>query len=132
MFFSIFIACTDKVYDALPYLEKLIPLIDENLLLDEKHFPICPQCNKAELCFNLRGGAYYVESRHIDASHRLEEWLESDEVVRGSLLVLDIGSGFNTPGVVRLRTERIAANHKNANFIRINKFQPGNLYFIFF
>ena len=39
---------------------------------------------------------------------------------RTSHCVLDIGSGFNTPTVVRWPMERVAARHPNARLVRIN------------
>jgi hypothetical protein len=39
--------------------------------------------------------------------------------------VLEIGAGMNTPGVVRWPLERLAADHPDATFIRINPEYPG-------
>jgi hypothetical protein len=40
------------------------------------------------------------------------------------LLILEIGAGFNTPGVVRYPLERLAAQHADARFVRINREYP--------
>ena len=42
----------------------------------------------------------------------------------GRLLVLDVGSGFNTPSVVRWPAEQIVARHPNADLVRVNRFRP--------
>jgi hypothetical protein len=41
--------------------------------------------------------------------------------MREALLILEIGAGFNTPGVVRYPLERLAAQHADARFVRINR-----------
>jgi hypothetical protein len=58
------------------------------------------------------------------SEQRFDAWLNSDTVRNGKLLVFDIGSGFNTPTVVRLRVERVALQHGNSDFVRVNKFNP--------
>jgi len=40
------------------------------------------------------------------------------------LLIWEIGAGFNTPGVVRYPLERLAAQHADARFVRINREYP--------
>jgi hypothetical protein len=40
------------------------------------------------------------------------------------LLVIDIGSGFNTPSVVRWPMERTARAISTARFVRINRHDP--------
>jgi hypothetical protein len=40
------------------------------------------------------------------------------------LLILEIGAGFNTPGVVRWPLERLAVRHPLARFVRINREYP--------
>jgi len=35
-------------------------------------------------------------------------------------VVMEIGVGFNTPGVIRLPFERLVNIHKNVSFVRIN------------
>jgi hypothetical protein len=42
----------------------------------------------------------------------------------GLLLIVDIGAGFNTPGVVRWPLERLALRQSEARFVRINVAYP--------
>jgi hypothetical protein len=56
------------------------------------------------------------------AIRRTSAWLTSAPNDR--LLVLDIGSGFNTPSVVRWPMERTAKAIPQAKFVRINRHDP--------
>jgi len=72
--------------------------------------------------FNVRGGEWFVETPWRRQLEMLREWLPSASNER--LLVLDIGSGFNTPGVVRWPMERTARAIPTARFARINRNDP--------
>jgi hypothetical protein len=38
----------------------------------------------------------------------------------GRLVLLELGVGFNTPGIIRWPFERIAQRHPNARLVRVN------------
>jgi hypothetical protein len=42
----------------------------------------------------------------------------------GSLLLLELGVGYNTPGIIRYPFERIASRFKRANLVRMNRDYP--------
>lgn len=71
---------------------------------------------------NVRGGRWFVEEPYEDGAGRLEDFVEGARGKR--LLVLELGSGFNTPGVVRWPLEAIVQDHPTAQLIRVNPERP--------
>ena len=48
----------------------------------------------------------------------IEKWREKAKDCK--LLIIEIGAGFNTPGVVRWPMEQIVYNYQNSHLIRVN------------
>ena len=71
---------------------------------------------------NVRAGDWFVERRYEPQRERFISWLHETE--RRPLLILDVGTGFNTPGVVRWTTERIAMARPDATLVRVNVLHP--------
>jgi NAD-dependent SIR2 family protein deacetylase len=115
--------CSDELWPSAPVLERLLPEIDPHTqaLRDASLVPTCPRCG-GDVFFNVRGGAWFVETPWRRQFKVLQEWLPSAPNDR--LLVVDIGSGFNTPSVVRWPMERAAAAIPTARFVRINRHDP--------
>jgi hypothetical protein len=90
-------------------------------LQDPRLVPVCPRCG-GDIFFNVRGGHWFVEDPWRRQFGELSRWVRSASNDR--LLVLDIGSGFNTPGVVRWPMERTAEAIPTARFVRINRNDP--------
>jgi len=115
--------CSTALWPSAPYIERLVPEIDPETqaLRDPSLIPTCPKCG-GEVFFNVRGGDWFVEEPWRRQFGELRNWLPSARNER--LLVLDIGSGFNTPGVVRWPMERAAKAVPSARFVRINLNEP--------
>jgi NAD-dependent SIR2 family protein deacetylase len=115
--------CSDEVWPSEPVLERLLPQIEPHTqaLSDSRLAPVCPRCG-GEVFFNVRGGDWFVETPWRRQFEALRRWLPAASNER--LLVVDIGSGFNTPGVVRWPVERVAATVPTARFVRINLYDP--------
>ena len=115
--------CSNDLWPSAPLLERLLPEIDPKTqaLRDPALAPACPRCGGA-IFFNVRGGPWFLEEPWRRQFGVLRTWLPAASNDR--LLVLDIGSGFNTPGVVRWPMERAAEAIPTARFIRINRDHP--------
>jgi O-acetyl-ADP-ribose deacetylase (regulator of RNase III)/NAD-dependent SIR2 family protein deacetylase len=115
--------CSSQLWPSEPVLERLLPEIDPDTqaLRDASQSPTCPKCG-GQVFFNVRGGGWFVEEPWRRQFGKLREWLPSAPNDR--LLVLDIGSGFNTPGVVRWPMERVAEAIATSRFVRINRNEP--------
>jgi hypothetical protein len=71
----------------------------------------------------MHKGPEYVIDPYRPAGRRLQAWL-GDGSADERLLVLDTGSGYNTPSVIRWPKERIAAARPNGRLIRVNTGHP--------
>jgi NAD-dependent SIR2 family protein deacetylase len=122
-FLQCYTPCSDALWPSAPVLARLLPEIDPatQALRDPGLVPVCPNC-AGPMFFNVRGGPWFVETPWRRQFDVLREWLPSAPNER--LLVLDIGSGFNTPSVVRWPMERTARAIPTARFARINRNDP--------
>jgi len=86
---------------------------------------ICPNCKKARLFPNVRGGDWFIHDHWNPAQDRLIQWLENIQNGYQKLVILEIGAGFNTPFVTRTPMESLArSRNKNVRLIRINPQYP--------
>jgi NAD-dependent SIR2 family protein deacetylase len=89
----------------------------EQYITDEKCIPKCPNCG-APMYLNARIDRSFVEKPYHVQRERLGEWL--DNAKKKKLLLLELGSGFNTPGVIRVPMENLTASIPDTFFIRVN------------
>ncbi|HIF9341058.1 TPA: hypothetical protein ACX6RU_001118 [Photobacterium damselae] len=111
--------CSQQVWDIRPFLDQMESYYDANeqVLTDETAIPRCPNCG-AEMFIHARIDGSFIDSIHEPERIRLINWL--DQVADKKLLLLDLGSGFNTPTVIRLPMEQITQSLPDANLIRVN------------
>lgn len=115
--------CSRDVWPTRPALDRLLPAIDpvSQEIGDASVIPRCPRCG-GDVFMNVRGGDWFIDAPYRDSLAELRTWLGQSE--DQPLLVLDIGSGFNTPTVVRWPTERVIDQHPDARLVRINLTHP--------
>jgi NAD-dependent SIR2 family protein deacetylase len=107
--------CTRETWEIKPYIDKLLPLIDSDtfMISDEKAVPYCPYC----------GAPLYTAFRAFEGykneERRYHDWIEG--AMGNALCIIELGVGFNTPGVIRRPFEQLAYAHENAHLFRINK-----------
>lgn len=106
------VRCTKKTWDNHEYLQRIL----ENIAPDSfecrsEALPRCPYCGElAEICF--RGEDYKVhQQRYIDFVETCAD---------KSLCLIELGVGFNTPGVIRWPFENLTYHIDNAYLFRIN------------
>lgn len=81
--------------------------------------PHCPVCG-GPMDINLRKDEYFIQDEHWDLQNqRYMEFLE--EARDRKLVLLEYGVGFNTPTIIRLPFEKMAAAFPDTTLIRINK-----------
>ena len=71
---------------------------------------------------NVRGGDWFIETPYEPQEQRFQAWLAGAQ--GGKLLVLDVGTGFNTPSAVRWPAEQIAHHHPDGHLVRVNRDHP--------
>ena len=81
--------------------------------------PKCPVCG-GNMEMNLRKDANFVQDENwYKQDKRYGEFLDKSQ--DKNLLLLEIGVGFNTPGIIRFPFEQMVYNNINTNLVRINK-----------
>jgi NAD-dependent SIR2 family protein deacetylase len=113
--------CTQAVWDIRPFIDRTLTEVDPDTLMirDPAAVPKCPNCG-GRVIMNVRGGGWYIEEPTVLAAKRFSEWLQQLRATGRKLTVLEIGAGFNTPGVIRERNEGIVMGVVGARFVRIN------------
>lgn len=98
--------CTNEVWDIKPYLDRMEPYFDKEkqVLTSELGVPKCPHC-AADMFIHARIDGSFIDEIHEPERQSLLNWFTGLDNKR--VLLLDLGSGFNTPTVVRLPMEKI-------------------------
>lgn len=106
-----------------PWVRSALPAVDlaTEELTDAALVPRCPRCG-GPVMMNVRGGDWFLEAPYEPQRERFMRWL--NEAQRGTLLVLCVGTGFNTPGVIRWPAEQVALGHPRGTLVRVNKHHP--------
>ena len=82
----------------------------------------CPVCG-GNMDMNLRKDANFVQDENwYRQSRKYEDFLSRSK--GKNVVLLEIGVGFNTPGIIRFPFEQMTANSKKTTLIRINKDYP--------
>lgn len=109
--------CTEEEWPIAPVIAKMQQAIDEaHFVIPQSMLPTCPYCG-APLRMAFRDYADYEASLE-----RYRSWLKRSEA--GSICIVEIGVGFNSPGVIRVPFERITGERDNARFFRITTDYP--------
>ena len=109
--------CTDEQWDIGPVIARLQSAINEaRFTVPTELLPTCPHCG-APLRLAFRDHAGYEASLE-----RYRSFLNRSEA--GSICIIEMGVGFNSPGVIRVPFERITGERDNARFFRITVDYP--------
>ena len=110
--------CRNKTWPTKPIIDRILPKIDPKTqeVTDPEVIPRCPYCG-GPVFMNVRGGDWFLEDPYEEQAERFSDWVNHK---RGRLLALEIGAGFNTPGVIRWPMERVVHFHPEAHLVRVN------------
>lgn len=85
--------------------------------------PVCPICGK-EMDVNIRKDSHFVQDKKwYESKNRYQTFL-TQNITDTPFLYLELGVGYNTPGIIRYPFEKMLYNNPNATLIRINKDFP--------
>ncbi|MGW0816970.1 NAD-dependent protein deacetylase of SIR2 family [Streptomyces viridiviolaceus] len=116
--------CTATTWDTQPLIECLLAAYDPHTgaVTDPAALPRCPNCG-GDVKINIRIGPEFVDAPYLPAGRRLQDWLNAADI-ETRLLILELGAGFNTPGVIRHPGERLIRAFPHARLIRVNPTRP--------
>jgi len=112
--------CHDKLY---PNREQVFEWIDktEDFKIPSDLVPKCPVCG-GNMDLNLRKDNYFVEdAKWHEMNDNYSNFLNK---IDGKFVFLEIGVGFNTPGIIRYPFEQMTYNNDDATLIRLNLDYP--------
>ncbi len=79
--------------------------------------PKCPKCGKP-LTMNLRSDDKFVEDRGWhEAAKRYHDFLN---VHKGKVLFLELGVGYNTPGIIKYPFWQMTTDNPEATYVCVN------------
>ena len=113
-------ACHDRLY---PNKEQVFEWVEktEDFRIPSDLVPKCPVCG-GDMDLNLRKDSYFVEdAKWHEMSKNYYDFLDN---IDGKFVFLEIGVGFNTPGIIRYPFEQMTYNNSEATLIRLNLDYP--------
>lgn len=110
--------CHDKTYDNESIIREMAER-QENMRIPSELIPYCPICGRP-MSMNLRADASFVEDDgwHL-AADRYARFLREHE--RNRVLFLELGVGYNTPGIIKFSFWKMAAQWPDAVYACINQ-----------
>jgi NAD-dependent SIR2 family protein deacetylase len=116
-------ACTEETWDSKPVIDRILPQIDRTTLTitDPSVVPYCPNCG-GTMFLNVRVDSNFIDEPYMPQVDTVQKWLESNS--QRKLCVIELGSGFNTPSVIRWPLENLVYQSADASLLRINQDHP--------
>ena len=112
-------ACHNKLYDDVELVNKIIEQTDSDLKIPTELVPICPICGE-RMEVNLRKDAYFVQDDNWYKQNKAYKNF-IDNTKNKKVILLELGVGFNTPGIIRFPFEQMTLQNENWSLVRINK-----------
>lgn len=114
-------ACHNKLYDNKELVHKWLENTRDCKIPSELVMK-CPVCG-GNMDMNLRKDANFVQDENwYKQAERYKEFLKEAE--NKNVVLLEIGVGFNTPGIIRYPFEQMVKANSKTMLIRINKDYP--------
>ena len=114
-------ACHNKLYNNKELVEKWL-LNTKDCKIPSDLVMKCPVCG-GNMDMNLRKDSNFVKDENwYIQSEKYEDFLSRSK--GKNVVLLEIGVGFNTPGIIRFPFEQMTANNVKTTLIRINKDYP--------
>lgn len=110
-------ACHNKLYDATDLVQEMVEKT-KDCKIPLELVPICPVCGE-KMDVNVRVDANFIQDDNwYVQDRRYSEFL--DKAKDKNVVLLELGVGFNTPGIIRIPFEQMTYQNLNWNLIRIN------------
>ena len=111
-------ACHNKLYDAKDLVKEMIEKT-KNCKIPTELVPICPVCGE-KMSVNVRTDANFIQDDNwYRQDRKYSDFL--DNTKNKNVLLIELGVGFNTPGIIRIPFEQMTYQNSNWKLVRINK-----------
>ena len=112
--------CCQETWDNEAIVREMVKR-QENMRVPTELIPICPRCGKP-LTMNLRSDNKFVEDEGWHAAaERYENFLRTRKGQK--ILFLELGVGYNTPGIIKYPFWQMTYENPNALYVCINQGQ---------
>lgn len=109
--------CCQKTWDNETAVRQMVER-QKDMRIPADLIPRCPQCGKP-LTMNLRSDDTFVEDEGWHAAaHRYADFLRRHDGMQ--ILFLELGVGYNTPGIIKYPFWRMTAVNPNATYVCVN------------
>ncbi len=116
------VGCHPKVYSDKETVENILHH-SHDLTVDSAYVPVCPVCG-GNMDVHVRKNQFFVQDENWDkAAERYEKFM-AHYADKGSVVLLELGIGFNTPAIIRYPFEQITYRNPKATLIRLNSDYP--------
>lgn len=116
--FQCSVPCCQKTYDNKEQIEEMIKA-QSDMKIPTDLIPLCPECGKP-MTMNLRADNSFVEDKGWKmAAERYSDFIRRNKNMR--IVFLELGTGYNTPGIIKYPFWQMTDKSKNACYICINK-----------
>lgn len=113
--------CHKILYDNEKLIQEMV-LTQKNCMIPTSLVPKCPVCG-GNMTANLRADEFFVEDKEWEQSNfNYHQFLS--QIKGTNVVMIEIGVGFNTPGIIKYPFEQITFVEPCATLIRINKDDP--------
>ncbi len=110
-------SCTNDVYDNKDSVLKMLDNL-EDLKIPSSLIPYCPKCG-SPLSMYLRCDDTFVETdKLLEGRGKYHNFLNSN--LNKKVLFIDLGTGGNTPGIIKYPFWQMTYDNKNALYISVN------------
>ncbi len=114
--FQCSVPCHDKTYENKEIIRRMVEE-QKDMRVPTELLPTCPVCGEP-MTMNLRSDDTFVEDEGWhEAAERYENFLRTR---KGKVLFLELGVGYNTPGIIKYPFWQMTAKNPNATFACIN------------
>lgn len=113
--------CHLETYDNYDILKQMIEQ-EKDMKIPAELIPHCPKCGR-EMDFNLFWDNTFVRDKGWHIAHdRYENYIAAHN--KGHILYLELGVGYNSPGVIKYPFWQMAAENPDATFASVNLSLP--------
>ena len=114
--------CCQETFENEEIIRAMLKL-QKDMRVPSELLPACPHCGKP-LTMNLRSDDRFVQDEGwYKAAGRFEDFLRRHQ--RGKILYLELGVGYNTPGIVKFSFWRMTAENPWAVYACVNLGEAG-------